>query len=183
MTSGRQVGVIAHGMFPLANYNDYRDPATSKWTEEQALADWAMFQTHEVRGTFYADWRQEWKQWKSHRDALVACGYGSPQATVINYWQPVPPVKVSGSATVTWIAVLPPAASPPPDVLGVILLQSYAQDGARATVAWTGARALVDHRTRQAVGGAGRADLELPGRFGTRLLWAVTDPAAAVPPP
>jgi hypothetical protein len=118
MTSGRHAGVVAHGMYPLANYNDYRDAATNTWTEEQALADWAMYRVHEVRSSFYADWRQEWKQWKSLRDAMAKAGYGDPKA-------------------------------------------------------------LVDHRTRQApVGG----EADLPGRFGTALLWAVTDPAAAPGP-
>ena len=178
MTSGRQCGIIAHGMYPLANYSDYRDQATSKWSEDQALADWAMFQTHEVRSTFYADWRQEWKQWKSFRDTLVKCGYGSQQETVINYWQPKPPVSVAGPPAVTWIAVLPPADQGPPNVLGVILLQSYAQNSVKATVTWRGAKAFIDHRTRKKLSEAESFAVDLPGVFGTVLLWAMAETTA-----
>lgn len=182
MTSGRQIGTIAHGMYPLANYNDYREAATGKWTEEQALADWAMYQVHEVRSNHWADWRSEWKQWKSFRDALVKAGYGREKARVVNYWKPEAPVAVRGGPETTWIAVVPPPDAAPNGVLGAVLLQSYAENGAKAAVTWEGAKALVDHRTRKASAPGGRADVDLPGRFGTALLWAVTDPAAAPGP-
>jgi len=180
MTSGRHAGIIAHGMYPLANYNDYRDKQTNKWTEEQTLADWAMFQVHEVRGAFYADWRSEWKQWKSFRDALKAVGYGGSQARVINYWRPEEPLAVQASKDVAWLGVVPSAeAHAPQGVRGVVLLQSYAENSVKAAVTWKGAKALVDHRTRQAVGEGGETvTVELPGRFGTRLLWAVETPDA-----
>ncbi|MCX7934179.1 MAG: hypothetical protein N3A66_02845 [Planctomycetota bacterium] len=181
MTSGRHIGTISHGMFPLANYNDYRDQVTSKWTEEMALADWAMYQVHEVRSGFYADWRSEWKQWKSFRDALKKAGYGSQKERVINYWQPQPPVAVQSGPEVTWLAVVAPEAEAPPGVLGAILLQSYAEDGTKAAVTWQGAKALVDHRTQKKITESDSASLELPGTFGTALLWAMSDAAAAPP--
>ena len=178
MTSGRHAGVIAHAMYPLANYNDYRDQKTSKWTEDEALADWAMYQVHEVRSSFFADWRSEWKQWKSFRDALVKAGYGA-DGKVINYWQPQLPISVEGAPDVTWLGVVSPVGKLP-GVLGAVLVQSYAADTIQATVTWKGATALVDQRTRQVVGTGGKATVDLPGRFGTRLLWAVSD-VAGVP--
>lgn len=182
MTSGLHAGLIAHGMFPLANYNDYRLPATRQWTEEQALADWGMFQVHEVRSGNWQPWVNDWKQWKSFRDALVTVGYGQQQATVINYWKPAAPIAVTSGPEVCWIAVLPPADKPLPGVLGVVLLQSYAKDGTSATVTWQGAKAFIDQRTRQSVGEGASAKVDLPGSFGTRLLWVVTDPSV-VPAP
>ena len=181
MTSGRHAGLVAHGMYPLANYNDYRDKKTSAWTEEQAVADWAMYQVHEVRSSFFADWRQEWKLWKSLRDALRSAGYGSAQAHVINYWRSEDPVSVRDANDVAWLAIVPPPdAKVPAGVLGLVLLQSYAEGGTRTTVTWKGAKALLDHRTRQAVGNGGEnVAVDLPGRFGTRLLWALERPDAA----
>jgi RNA polymerase sigma factor (sigma-70 family) len=183
MTSGRQAGVIAHGMFPLANYCDYRDAARKTWTEEQTLADWAMFQVHEVRCGGTPDWDRTWKVWRSFRDAMARAGYDDPKAKVINYWKPEAPVAVQGGADVTWMGVVPPpGGAAPKGVQGIVLLQSYAEGGAKATVTWAGAKALVDHRTRKPVGAGGRAEVELPGRYGTALLWAVDDPGA-VPGP
>ena len=181
MTSGRHTGVVAHGMYPLANYNDYRDKKTSAWTEEEALADWGMYQVHEVRSSFFADWRQEWKQWRRFRDAMRSAGYGHPQARIINYWQPADPVSVRGAKDVAWLAIVPPPdAKVPAGVLGAVLLQSYADGGTRAAVTWKGANVLLDHLTRRAVGSGGEnVPVDLPGRFATRLLWALERPEAA----
>jgi hypothetical protein len=184
MTMGRHAGAIAYGCFPLVNICDYRDAGFKDWTEEQALADWGMFTVHEVRSGHWRPWSVDFKLWRDFEKAMKTAGYEDTQATVINYWLPAQPVTVRAGKDVPWIAVItPPGGKAPKGVLGAVLLQSYADKGTKATVSWAGAKALIDYRTRKSVGTGDKTEVNLPGQYATRLLWAVDDPSVVPPMP